>query len=172
VLAPVLTAAVVTVLIRRRVVDAVWLAAAYLGGFGLYSVAKPLVQRPRPPAADLLTAASGWAFPSGHATQAMVGLGALAVLLAGRSPRLRPWLLTAATVLVLLVGGSRVCLGAHWPTDVLAGWALGAAWLALVQAARLSLTGTLSGPRYGRGRTGPAAGTRTARGGRSRPGSA
>jgi membrane-associated phospholipid phosphatase len=46
-------------------------------------------------------------------------------------------LLLAATVVVLLVGASRVYLGAHWPTDVLAGYALGATWLALVIALRL-----------------------------------
>jgi membrane protein DedA with SNARE-associated domain/membrane-associated phospholipid phosphatase len=109
--------------------------AAFLGGVVLYTLAKQLVGRPRPPATELIGQASGPAYPSGHATQAIVTWGMLAVVLtAGRSGRVRRWLLSAAVVVVLLVGASRVYLGAHWLTDVLGGYALGGAWLALILA--------------------------------------
>jgi membrane protein DedA with SNARE-associated domain/membrane-associated phospholipid phosphatase len=138
VLVPVLVA-VTAVLLRRRSrrgVGQVW--AAFLGAVALYALAKPLAHRPRPPATDLIGHVSGPAYPSGHATQAIATWGMLAVVLAAsRTPRARVWLLSTAAVVVLLVGASRVYLGAHWPTDVLAGYALGATWLALVVALRL-----------------------------------
>jgi undecaprenyl-diphosphatase len=138
VLVPVLAAATVVLLRRRdrRAVGRLW--AAFLGAVALYTLAKPLVHRPRPPATDRSGQVSGAAYPSGHATQALAAWGMLAIVLAaGRSVRARVLLLLAATVVVLLVGASRVYLGAHWPTDVLAGYALGATWLALVIALRL-----------------------------------
>jgi membrane protein DedA with SNARE-associated domain/membrane-associated phospholipid phosphatase len=138
VLVPVLAAATVTLLRRRnrRAVGRLW--AAFLGAVVLYTLAKPLVHRTRPPAADLIGHATGPAYPSGHATQAIAAWGMLAIVLAaGRSPRVRAWLLLAATAVVLLVGASRVYLGAQWLTDVLAGYALGATWLALLIALHL-----------------------------------
>jgi membrane protein DedA with SNARE-associated domain/membrane-associated phospholipid phosphatase len=122
----------------RPAVAQVW--AGFLGAVALYLLAKPLVHRPRPPAADLIGHASGPSYPSGHATQAIATWGMLAIVaLAGRSrsPRARVGLLTAAAAVVLLVGASRIYVGAHWLTDVLAGYALGAAWLALLLALRL-----------------------------------
>jgi undecaprenyl-diphosphatase len=121
---------------RTRALRAVrYLWVAFLGSVVLYTLAKQLVDRPRPPAAELIGRASGPAYPSGHTTQAMATWGMLAVvLMAGRSRRTRVRLLSAAAVVVLLVGASRVYLGAHWLTDVLAGYALGGAWLALILA--------------------------------------
>jgi undecaprenyl-diphosphatase len=148
VLVPVLLAATVALLRRRdrRAVGRLW--AVFLGAVALYTLAKPLVNRPRPPETDLIGQVSGAAYPSGHATQAIAAWGALAVVLAaGRSARARALLLSAAAVVVLLVGASRVYLGAHWLTDVLGGYALGGAWLALVIALGLR--------RGGRGARGP-----------------
>jgi hypothetical protein len=70
-------------------------------------------------------------------------------LLPGRSRRARAWLLSAAVVVVLLVGASRVYLGAHWFTDVLGGYALGGAWLALVLALYLRRGTDRPAPRPG-----------------------
>jgi membrane-associated phospholipid phosphatase len=137
-LLPILAAATIVLLRRgnRSAVLAVW--TGYLGAIVLYILAKPLVHRPRPPAADLIGHASGRSFPSGHATQALAAWGVLAVvLLAGRSRTARTVTLTAATVVVLLVGASRIYLGAHWLTDVLAGYALTAAWLGVLAALAL-----------------------------------
>jgi undecaprenyl-diphosphatase len=89
---------------------------------------KLLVERPRPPAADALTQASGFSFPSGHAATAVAVYAVLALLLArGCCGRRRAVLLIAGGLVVLAVGASRVYLGVHYPTDVLAGWLTGAA---------------------------------------------
>lgn len=103
------------------------------GGMTLSSTLKALVGRARPdlvPHGDIVVTAS---FPSGHAMLSAIvylTLGALlAQFVAGR--RVKAYLLVCAMLLTLLVGASRVYLAVHWPTDVLAGWCVGAAWAAL-----------------------------------------
>jgi len=123
---------------RRRQGD--WSAAGLLtvvivGVRLLVDVGKRLVDRPRPPLALHLIHATDAAFPSGHAAQSAAVWGALAVVVAATVPpvaRIAVHLL--ATALVIAVGLSRLVLGVHWPTDVLAGWALGAGWLAVALA--------------------------------------
>ena len=106
------------------------LVGAYAGAWVLQRTIKALTQVPRPPAADAVGVFSGYAFPSGHATDAAAVYGMLAVLLAIVLPRrgAKAAVWTAAVVVVGLVGLSRIYLGAHWLTDVLAGIAIGAAW--------------------------------------------
>lgn len=88
---------------------------------------KELVGRPRPTLSPLYEIASD-AFPSGHATNSAAALGAVAMFVALRSKT--PWIVWGlAGVVVLAVGVTRVYLGVHWPTDVIAGWLLGAAWV-------------------------------------------
>jgi len=125
-------------LIRRKEWKPLVLAALTLTVTGVsYSLVKTLVARPRPPAVSRITDATGWAFPSGHAAQAVAFWGLVAVLLAaGRSRRTRVASLGAAFALAVAIGISRIYLGAHWTTDVLAGWALGGFWLFLVLALR------------------------------------
>jgi undecaprenyl-diphosphatase len=118
---------------RRRTSRPLWmLAAAYLGGNGLSSIVKELSGRPRPPGALAVHHFAGLAFPSGHATQATAVWGMLAALFAATATRWSTkraaW--SAAVLVTALVGVSRLYLGAHWLTDVLGGWALGALWLA------------------------------------------
>jgi membrane protein DedA with SNARE-associated domain/membrane-associated phospholipid phosphatase len=109
------------------------LAAAVAGAGGLYNIVKPLVGRPRPGDAIWIGHYSGAAFPSGHATQSVAFYAMLAIVLSARpSIRRRAVLWSAATLVVLIVGASRIYLGAHWLTDVLAGYALGATWVAIV----------------------------------------
>src|SRR5690606_26095037 len=69
-------------------------------------------------------------FPSGHAMMSAVTYLTLGALLARlhRPPALKAFFLGVAMGLTLLVGVSRVYLGVHWPTDVLAGWAAGSVW--------------------------------------------
>ena len=127
-------------LVRRRDVrPLVWLAAGLAGANVLFRIAKALAAQPRPPAALHLVSASGYGFPSGHATSAIACWGMLAVVLCfGRS---RPVALigaTFATLVVLLVGASRIYLGVHWWSDVAAGLALGGSWLCVLCAAFLA----------------------------------
>ena len=115
------------------------LGASLLGAVLLYEIVKPLVARARPPARfDLGHTFSGFAFPSGHATESLAVLGMLALLTAGVMNRRRYLPLVGATLVVLLVGASRIYLGAHWLSDVLGGYALGGLWLSLLVAVMLA----------------------------------
>ena len=100
----------------------------------LLSVALKLpFQRPRPVLFPHGVEATLTSFPSGHATLAAVVYLTLGVLLAREQTRSRvsSYCIAVAITLTLLVGTSRVYLGVHWPTDVLAGWCVGAAWAIL-----------------------------------------
>ena len=118
-------------LIRRRA-EAAGYAAATLSGWAMYGVAKWVFQRPRPRIIARLSGAGWFSFPSGHATMAplVFGLGVL-IWSAPWSRGLRIALLLAAAVFSLLIALSRVYLGVHWPSDVLAGLLLGAGWAAM-----------------------------------------
>ena len=110
--------------------------------FGLYNIVKMAVERPRPPSTLWIGHYSGAAFPSGHATQAVAFYGMLAIVLSTRgSPVVRVVVWMGAVVMTLVVGASRLYLGAHWLTDVLAVCALGAAWIAFVAAVTLLAMG-------------------------------
>ncbi|HKA11854.1 MAG TPA: bifunctional DedA family/phosphatase PAP2 family protein [Candidatus Dormibacteraeota bacterium] len=137
----VLTAAVL-VMRGRDWRSAVLLATAVAGAVGLYNIVKVAVERPRPPSTLWIGEYSGAAFPSGHATQAVAFYGMLAIVLSTRgSPVVGVVVWMGAAVITLVVGASRLYLGAHWLTDILAGWALGAAWIAFVAAVTLLATG-------------------------------
>ncbi|MBO0905276.1 phosphatase PAP2 family protein [Jiella sonneratiae] len=104
--------------------------AAIAGGFLVGQVLKRSFDRPRPdlvPHGDYVYTAS---FPSGHSMMSAVTYLTLAILLARVEPRrrVRAFLLGLAVFLTVIVGISRVYLGVHWPSDVLAGWTAGAAW--------------------------------------------
>ncbi|MCO6389254.1 phosphatase PAP2 family protein, partial [Aliihoeflea sp. 40Bstr573] len=100
------------------------------GGLLISSVAKEFFDRPRPdlvPHGSFVHTAS---FPSGHSMMAAVVYLTLGVLVARTLPqrRLKIFVLSLAAMTTILVGISRVYLGVHWPTDVLAGWLAGAGW--------------------------------------------
>ena len=110
------------------------LAAAVTGTKAIELLIKFGIGRSRPPIEWMVIPATGWAFPSGHATQSTAVLGALAYVIAERlsdwNDKVRVWALAVGAA--FLVGVSRVYLGVHWPTDVLGGWALAGAWLAFL----------------------------------------
>ena len=113
---------------RRRATALV--LASVVGGVVLSSLLKLGFDRPRPdlvPHGSLVYTAS---FPSGHAMMAAVVYLTLGALLARvqSERRLQVYLLALAVLTTVAVGISRVYLGVHWPSDVLAGWTAGAAW--------------------------------------------
>lgn len=118
----------------------VLLTAAIAGAAASYTLIKAAVGRPRPPPAIWIGHFSGAAFPSGHATQSVACYATLAVILgAGRSARAKAALWSAAVLIALVVGASRIYLGAHWLTDVLGGYALGFLLVAVVVIVTLTL---------------------------------
>lgn len=110
--------------------QAMLLLFAITGGLILSLITKSLFDRPRP---DLVPHGSyvyTKSFPSGHAMLATVVYMTLGAVLSEfvRPFRLKVFLLSTAIAVTLAVGLSRVYLGVHWPTDVVAGWALGSTW--------------------------------------------
>lgn len=99
-------------------------------GRGLSEIQKIWVDRPRPALEPHLVLVKTQSFPSGHATSSMIFYLTLALALAGHS-RWRTLAIICAVSLSLLIGTSRVMLGVHWPSDVIAGWAFGALWVLL-----------------------------------------
>ncbi|MCX6788164.1 MAG: phosphatase PAP2 family protein [Candidatus Kaiserbacteria bacterium] len=90
---------------------------------------KILVGRARPSGLISSIAETSFSFPSGHATAAMALYGFLAYLLCALFPERKAAVLTAAVLLIGVIGFSRLYLGVHFPSDVLAGYLLGGLWL-------------------------------------------
>ncbi len=94
---------------------------------------KDVFDRPRPEIVPHAAYASSTSFPSGHSMMSALTYLTLAVMLAGsrKRKRMKAFFLIMAALVVLLIGVSRVYLGVHWPTDVLAGWTAGGVWALL-----------------------------------------
>jgi len=126
-------AAIAPALWRQRVLFAGWIAA-FAGGVGLEYLFKAIMQRARPPFAAAILHHPTYSFPSGHAMASIVGYTMLAYLivrLTGWRGRRRRAVFAGAAALILALGFSRVYLGVHYPSDVLGGFAIGGAWVAL-----------------------------------------
>lgn len=119
---------------RRRL--AVFLVVTALGGSLVDTVVKNVVNRPRPNLPHPIAHAFGKSFPSGHAMSSAVVYGALLLVLLPAVPRARrPYAFAGTVLVVLAIAASRIALGVHYLTDVLAGLVLGLAWLAASAAA-------------------------------------
>jgi undecaprenyl-diphosphatase len=146
-----LTIAVVGYLrIARRPHAAAFVGLSVLGAVILTPVLKRIFERPRPDVVSHLAGAFTGSFPSGHAILSTSVYLTLGVLLARlhKSTRIKAYVLFWAVGLAVLVGVSRVYVGVHWPTDVLGGWAAGAAWAALtwILARALQRRGSVEQP--------------------------
>lgn len=117
-------------LMQRLWLTALATAMACLTGGWAVDVIKGLVVRARPDLVPHLVDVSGYSFPSGHATSSAVIYLTLATLAGQVTPSraARRYLLAVAVLLVGAIGCSRVYLGVHWPSDVLAGWSFGTLW--------------------------------------------
>ena len=137
-------------LLRRNLRAVVFLGVSLLGGTCLSILLKGFYHRARPSAVPHLTGFDSASFPSGHSLLSAVTyltLGVVLARLAGdRASRI--YFLTVALALTFVVGASRVYLGFHYPTDVLAGWAAGIAWALLCSlvARYLQHRGTVEPP--------------------------
>lgn len=123
-------AAAVGLLLQERRAGALRLVAASGGALVLAPLLKLVFARPRPDAVPHLVDVTMASFPSGHSLHSAAAYMTLAAV-AATSSRHRPAAFALAATLTLLIGASRVYLGVHYPTDVLAGWFLGGAWAAV-----------------------------------------
>ena len=117
-------------LIQRKRLSALLLVVGLAGGVALSEGLKALFERARPPAAYQAVETLNASFPSGHALLSTVFYLSVAVMMTRAFPkrRLKAYVLGVGMVFALMVGLTRVYLGAHWASDVLAGWSVGAAW--------------------------------------------
>lgn len=120
--------AVLVFVMRGRYRHAMWLAFAMVGGTLLNLAVKQIFAAPRPDILPHLDIVHSYSFPSGHAAGGIILFGALAMLIA------RWWAWGVAVGAIVLMGVSRIWLGVHWPTDVLAAWIEGIGWLMLCAA--------------------------------------
>lgn len=116
--------------LQKKWRDALVLLVATIGGTAISEGLKIGFARPRPDLVAHSVEVTSLSFPSGHAMLSAVTYLTLGALLAHAQEqrRARAYILGAAVLLTLIIGMSRIYLGVHWPTDVLAGWCLGAAW--------------------------------------------
>lgn len=124
---------IVLIVRGRTTMLATWIAV-FGGGWILERVLKIVVHRTRPAFTPTRASQFTLGFPSGHAMMCTLGIGMLVYVLMVPRPPAKPWrelLIGLAASLVLVVGISRVYLGAHYPSDVLGAYAFGVGWLAV-----------------------------------------
>ena len=117
----------------RKYANAAFVGFSVASGLLIGSILKDFFVRARPELVPHLVQVHSASFPSGHAMNSALVYLTLATLLARaqQARRVRIYLLSVAIALTLLIGCSRVYLGVHWPSDVVAGWSVGAAWAVL-----------------------------------------
>lgn len=134
----------IALVVRRHRAEAVMVAGAMFTGLFVMSGLKLVFRRDRPPFPERLVDEATHSFPSGHAMMSAILVCVVAaVIVRLAAPQARslrsapkkwwcaPWVFALLAFWTLLIGLSRVYLGAHWLTDVLAGWLFGAAWASL-----------------------------------------
>lgn len=124
---------VVLLLIFKQVKIGIWYGlTVFLGSSILNNLLKRLFERPRPDMVEQLISEQSLSFPSGHAMGSVILYGGLAFLinhLLSLQKKPRSLLIIIVSILIPLIGLSRMYLGVHYPTDVLGGFLMGGAWL-------------------------------------------
>jgi undecaprenyl-diphosphatase len=125
----------------RKFATAAFLVGAITCGALISTLLKAVFSRPRPELVAHLVEVHSASFPSGHAMNSAITYLTMGVLLARaeRDRRVRIYLLTVAIGMTLAIGVSRVFLGVHWPSDVIAGWCVGGVWAILCSLAARGL---------------------------------
>lgn len=113
----------------RRRAETMTIALAAIGGVILNTLLKNWFTRTRPALWPRIVDVKYYSFPSGHAMMSMIIYGILGYLLAVHFPRWRVLIGSVTVLLIATIGFSRLYLGVHWPTDVVAGYAAGLVWL-------------------------------------------
>ncbi|MGH2106930.1 phosphatase PAP2 family protein [Aerococcus urinaeequi] len=128
--------AVIFYYISRKWQVFLWIVFTILVGVGpLVDLIKYIIQRPRPSYVSHLVDQGGYSFPSGHATGAVLAWGTLAFLtwyyFKDKYPKMMPYLIGFTIFMVVAISASRLYLGVHYLSDIIAGWSIGATWLIL-----------------------------------------
>jgi len=133
--------AVIFLWLTRHHWSVYFLLLGTLGGQVINRLLKEHFERPRPIVVEWEQQVDTFSFPSGHAMSSFVAFGIIAYLVANAvsTPALKRFVWITAAVLITLVGVSRMYLGVHYPTDVLAGFLAGLAWILLVAASMTAL---------------------------------
>ncbi len=133
VLVTLVTAVAGFLLVYRKFGPAIFMLASIISGTIASQVLKIVYDRPRPDIVEHLVQTHTASFPSGHATMSAVVYLTLATLIVRLvdDVAVRAYVIFMAVLLTFMVGMSRIYLGVHWPSDVIAGWALGTAWACL-----------------------------------------
>jgi membrane-associated phospholipid phosphatase len=113
----------------RQKSAALMFAIACLGGAILNTGLKLIFTKPRPELWSRLIVETSYSYPSGHALGSMVLYGMIAYLLSQQYPKFSSIIYVAAAGLILMISFSRLYLGVHWPTDIIAGLGIGFLWL-------------------------------------------
>ncbi|HEX8471619.1 MAG TPA: phosphatase PAP2 family protein [Brevundimonas sp.] len=124
------TIVIIFLLIQRKWLSSALLVVGLGGGVMLSEGLKAVFERDRPPALYRATETINASFPSGHALLSAVFYLSLGVMLTRAFPekRFKAYVLGVGILITLLIGTTRIYLGAHWASDVFAGWSVGAAW--------------------------------------------
>lgn len=127
--------------IQKKRLSALLLVVGLGGGVALSEGLKAVFERERPPQAYQAVETLNASFPSGHALLSTVFYLTLGVMLTRAFPRrrLKAYVLAVSVVIALLIGLTRIYLGAHWASDVFAGWSVGAAWAMVLWLAAYAL---------------------------------
>lgn len=124
---------IIVLLVLRRWRNALFIIGVLLSGIALSTVLKSWIGRPRPQLVKHLDHVSSMSFPSGHAINSTLFYLVIALIVAPLIAKLkiRYSLYVLAFTLSIATGVSRIALGVHWPTDVIAGWLIAATWVFL-----------------------------------------
>ena len=114
---------------KRRYSDGIRFTIVCVGGVLIDRVMKLFFAKPRPELWHRLITETSFSFPSGHAVGSMVVYGFIAYILAKEMQQHKQYIYAAASLLIIAIGLSRLYLGVHYPTDIIAGYGIGFIWL-------------------------------------------